>query len=133
MKQLELSIKPHMQDVDTAVVSRQPSLTSALILCQTISGLEDKEITGKGGVINDAATWSRIKAGSNNFPQDNLIRMMTVCQNEVPLIWLADRMGYELSPKVSEMERRVMVERIEKERLAHENALLRNLLVGRAA
>lgn len=132
MSQLELSIKPPMQEVDPALVSRQGSFTNALVLAQTLSGLEDKELCGRGGIINDTATWSRIKGGSNNFPQDNLCKFMDAVGNEAPLIWLAQRRGYELVPLETEMERRLRVERERSEKLAQENALLRSLMVGRA-
>lgn len=131
MSQLELSMKPEMQEVDAAMVSRQPTMTAALILSQTLSGLEDKEICGKKGLVNDTATWSRIKVGSNNFPQDNLVKWMCAVQNEVPLIWLADRMGYVLTPKETETQRLLRIEREARAEAEAENKLLRNLLVGR--
>lgn len=133
MTQLELSMKPPMQEVDPAMVSKQGSMTGALILAQTISGLEDKELCGKGGVINDTATWSRIKGGTNFFPQDHLCRFMDAVGNEAPLLWLANRRGYALVPLESEMERRLRIEQEKADKLAQENALLRNLLVGRAS
>lgn len=131
--QLELSIKPVMQEVDAATVARQPTFTGAILLAQTLSGIEDKELCGKGGVINDTATWSRIKGGSNFFPQDNLCRFMDAVGNEAPLIWLANRRGYALIPLETEMERRLRAEQEKADKLEQENALLRNLLVGRAS
>ena len=131
MSQLDLSLKAEMQDVDVALVSRQPSMTEALILSQTLAGLDDKEICGKGSPVNDTATWSRIKSGTNNFPQDNLIKWMNVMQNEVPLIWLADRMGYSLTPKETETQRLLRIEREKAQRVEEENRLLRKLLIGR--
>jgi hypothetical protein len=133
MSQLELSMKPPMQELDVATVSKQPTLTGSLILCQTLSGLEDKELCGKGGVINEAATWSRIKNGANNFPQDNLIKFMDLCGNEAPLIWLADRRGYQLTPKETEWERQARLEREGRMKAEEENRLLRSLLMGKAA
>lgn len=133
MSQLELTMKPPMQELDVGLVAKQPSFTASIVLCQTLSGLEDKELCGKGGVINDPATWSRIKSGANNFPQDKLCRFMDMCGNEAPLVWLADRRGYGLVEKETELERRLRVEREEKERLASENKLLRDLLTNKMA
>lgn len=131
--QLELSMKPPMQALDVTTVSRQPTFTASLVLCQTLAGLEDKELCGKGGVINETATWSRIKTGANNFPQDNLIRFMDACGNEAPLIWLADRRGYELVHKETEWERLARIERDGRIKVEEENRLLRSLLVGKTS
>jgi hypothetical protein len=49
-----------------------------------------------------------------------------------PLIWLADRRGYSLTPLESEMERRERIQRERAEKLEAENALLKGLLVGKA-
>ena len=57
---------------------------------------------------------------------------MDVCGNEVPLRWLSHRRGYELTPMLTEMERRLLVEKAEKDRLAAENKILREMLTGRA-
>lgn len=133
MSQLELSIKPPMQELDTATVARQPTFTQSLVLCQTLSGLEDKELCGKNGIINADATWSRIKSGSNFFPQDNLSKFMHLCGNEAPLIWLADRHGYVLTQKETEWERKCRIEREKNEELMRENTLLRGLVMGKAA
>lgn len=132
MSQLELSIRPEMQKLDVTTVARQVNVTASLVLCQTLSGLEDKELCGKGGIINDTATWSRIKGGSNNFPQDQLLKFMAMCGNEAPLIWLADRSGYQLVPKETEWERQARLEREERIKAQDENKLLRSLLAGRA-
>lgn len=130
-RQLEL-LKPEMEKLDVATVAKQPSMTGAIILCQTLSGLDDKQLCGKGGVINDAATWSRIKGGSNNFPQDELNRLMNLCGNEAPLIWLANSRGYDLVPQETEWERQYRIEREARIATEKENALLRTLIQGKA-
>ena len=56
---------------------------------------------------------------------------MNVMQNEVPLIWLADRMGYSLTPKETETQRLLRIEREKAQRVEEENRLLRKLLIGR--
>lgn len=134
MSQLELSIKPPMLELDVAMVSKQPTFTGALVLCQTLAGLEDKELCGKKGVINATATWSRIKAGANNFfPQDNINKFMDLCGNEAPLFWLADKRGYSLMPKETEWERQARLEREGRLEAEKEVKYLRSLLTGRTA
>lgn len=127
--QFPLPIKPNMLDVDMQSVIAQPSMTSALILCQTLSGIEDKQLSGEGGVVKQPEQWSRIKGGSANFPHDKLIEYMDLCRNEVPLIWLALRRGYELTPLESEMQRRLRLSeeaRVQaEERLAYAESLLK--------
>lgn len=80
----------------------------------------------------DPAHWSRVKVGQAHFPQERLEKLMDVCGNEVPLRWLSLRRGYELTPMLTEMERRLLVEKAEKDRLAAENKILREMLTGRS-
>jgi hypothetical protein len=98
MTQFELSSRPPMHAVDHALIARQPSMTKALQLCQTMSGLDDKAFVGQGGVVKDQAQWSRImSSGQHYFPQDQLNRFMDTAQNEAPLMWLLNSRGYDLS------------------------------------
>lgn len=129
-EQFDLPMKPAMQKVDPALVARLPTMTAAIMMCQQIAGLDDKELCRALGI--DAAKWSRIKTGQAHFPQERLQKLMDVCGNEVPLIWLALRRGYELKEVEDEWKRQARVEREAKERLQQENALLKSLLVGRA-
>lgn len=130
MEQSALQLAPEMTAVDVTLVRRQPTFTGALMLCQTLSGLEDKELCGKRGIVSEAATWSRIKTGSNHFPQDRLMDFMDACGNEAPLIWLADRRGYELVRLETEVERLLRIERERSEKLREENRILRGLVRG---
>lgn len=96
--QLELNVRPPMQAVDPSLISKQPTMTKALILCQTMSGLDDKSFLGEHGVVKDAAQWSRIMgSGQHNFPHDKLNLFMDKAGNEAPLLWLLNSRGYELS------------------------------------
>ncbi|MDQ0084559.1 hypothetical protein J2W35_004928 [Variovorax boronicumulans] len=119
MNQYEFSARPAMHAVDTALIAKQPSMTKALQLCQTLSGLDDKAFYGVGGIVKDQAQWSRImNAGAHNFPQDGLNTFMDKAENEAPLLWLLYSRGYDLDSlrhRETEMEKRV--------RLAEERAL----------
>lgn len=96
--QTELDTRPPMQSVDYAALVRQPSMTAALNLCQTISGKQDKAFVGEGGVVGSQAQWSRIlnEAGSHFFPHDKLNLYMDVAGNEAPLLWLLHSRGYDI-------------------------------------
>ena len=84
--------------IDPALIARQPSMTKALVLCQTMSGLDDKSFLGSEGVVKDAAQWSRImSSGQHNFPQDKLNLFMDTAGNEAPLLWLLHSRGYDIS------------------------------------
>ena len=120
-----------MTPVADESLDRQSCLTGAIILCQTLSGLTDQQITGDGGIVKDAAQWSRIKGGSHFFPQNKLGEFMDLCGNEAPLAWLARSRGYSLTPLETEMERRLRLERAKSDDLARENEILRSLLIGK--
>jgi hypothetical protein len=100
-----------MAAVDVALIARQPSMSKALALCQTLSGKDDAQFYGKGGIVNDQAQWSRIMGPSNhNFPHDKFNQFMDSAGNEVPMLWLLYSRGYDLSSlhkRESELERRL--------------------------
>jgi len=126
-EQLSLRLPRKPVAVDTGIVSRQQSMTKAIVLCAELAALEnDKDQARVLGI--DATTWSLIKDGKRAFPHDRYEQMFDEFGNEVPLIWLADRRGYVLTPKESELERRLRLEREDNDRLARENSLLRGLI-----
>jgi hypothetical protein len=111
-------------------VSRCKSMTEAIINCQQVAGIEDKRLCGKDpeSIVNDAATWSRIKSGTNNFPQDKLVQFMRRCENAWPLAYLADQCGYALTPKESELERELRMKEEKIRTLYLQISALRDLL-----
>jgi hypothetical protein len=130
-EQTRLALPRKAVAVDTAAVQRMPSMTRAIVLCAELAGLEnDKDQARVLGI--DATTWSLIKDGKRAFPHDKYETLFDEFGNEAPLIWLADRRGYLLTPKESELERRLRIEREEKELLQRENALLRGLITRAA-
>lgn len=126
-----------MQTVDPALIARQPSMTKALQLCQTLSGLDDKAFIGTGGIVKDAAQWSRImSSGQHNFPQDALNLFMDKAENEAPMLWLVHSRGYDINSlrkleTETERELRVAREALAQERM--KNKVLVDALNGRTA
>jgi len=57
MNQFEIASRPAMQAIDPALIAKQPSMTQALKLCQTLSGMDNKAFTGAGGIVKDEAQW----------------------------------------------------------------------------
>ena len=125
--QLEMPVAQPMQVVDFALVAKQSSMSKALALCQTLSGLDDAQFYGTNGIVKDQAQWSRIMGPSkHNFPHDKLNVFMDIAGNGVPLYWLAYSRGYDLHSmhkRESETER-------ENRLLKEENAALRRVLMG---
>lgn len=107
VSQLELRIARRAAPgrVDPATVALQPSLVAAINLCMNLSGLVDGEISGALGI--DAGNFSRMRRGIAAFPPEQLEQLMQLCGNQVPLMWLADRCGYDLKPKRSALEQQI--------------------------
>ncbi len=132
MRQAESNLNPEMQVIDVRSIDAQPSFTKSLVLCQHLSGLGDKQIVGKQGIVSDVAQWSRVRNGQHFFPQDKLNTFMNLCGNEVPLIWLARSRGYHLVPSETEITRRLRIEREKANALEYENLMLKKLLMSKA-
>ena len=135
MNQFEMNARPPAAEVDPVLIARQPTMTKALVLCQTLSGLDDKAFVGEHGVVKDAAQWSRIMgSGQHNFPQEKLNLFMDKARNEVPLLWLLHSRGYDIR-KLSKLETETERElRITREALARErekNKVLVEAMHGR--
>lgn len=127
---LLLPLTAHVQPVDQSLVMRQSSLTKALHLCQTLSGKDDAQFYGNGGIVKDQAQWSRIMGpSSHNFPHDKLNLFMDIAGNEAPLMWLLQSRGYDLNSLhllESETEKKLR-------KSQEENAALRRVLMGASA
>ncbi len=97
--QQPLDIQREMQPVEIDAIARQSSMSKALVLCQTLSGLDDKQFIGSKGIVEGQAQWSRIMgpAGQHNFPQDKLNLFMDIAGNEAPMLWLLHSRGYDLN------------------------------------
>jgi hypothetical protein len=123
--QFELPARPKMAKVDPDMISRQPTMSKALALCQTLSGKDDAQFYGEKGIVKDQAQWSRIMGPSNhNFPHDKLNLFMDLAGNEAPLLWLLHTRGYDLNAL-----RKVETETERKLRLAEEALAAANLKV----
>lgn len=131
-EQLALKLPRQPVTVDVETIRRQPTMTQAIVLASSLAGLKnDKDQARAIGL--DQTTWSLIKKGERAFPHDGYEEMFDEFGNEVPLIWLADRRGYLLTPKESELEKRLRAEREARVKAEEENKLLRDLIQGRKA
>ena len=84
-------------EVAPELIAKQPSMSKALQLCQTLSGKDDAQFYGRHGIVKDQAQWSRVMGPSaHNFPHDKLNTFMDLAGNEAPLLWLLHSRGYDL-------------------------------------
>ena len=101
--QRTLPLKREKMNVDIELVRRQPTFSKSISLCAELAGFEyDSQIYQELEI--DAGHWTRIMNGSANFPENKLNKLMDVCGNEAPLMWLSDYRGYELKRKLSAVE-----------------------------
>lgn len=136
--QHNLAISPPMQSVDYAYIVKQTDMTSALNLCQSISGKADKSFACKDGIVETTAQWSRIlgESRSHFFPHDKLNKFMDVAGNEAPLLWLLHSRGYDLRSlrkKETETELALRLAREELEFERTKNRILIEAMNGRVA
>lgn len=133
-EQLRLALPKRPQAIDPEAVKRQPSMTKAIVLCADVAGfVNDKDLCR--AIDIDPAVWARIKSGQANFPHDKYEQLFDEAGNEVPLLWLLHRRGYDLSSlrmRQTETEKQLQAEQSAREKAEAENKLLRDLLQGKA-
>jgi hypothetical protein len=101
-KQLELLTgrdQPHVEEVTPQLVrliKNKPTFLAAWNFASQVSELEDKQIYGPLGI--DASHWTKITKGTASPPADErFVQFMDVVGNEIPLIWIAEKRGYDWS------------------------------------
>jgi hypothetical protein len=105
---LLLSRTPARADsVTVDEIARLPNLLAAINRCMDVSGIEDKEI--QLALKIDAGHFSNIRKGKAgcHFPTNKLDDLMTLCGNEIPLIWQALKRGKGLHLLQTEAERQL--------------------------
>ena len=90
MDQLALHI-----DVSTAEISRKPTLGKAIELCADLGPLNHKLLQDKLGV--DKAQWSRWISGQEGIKWERLHKLIDICGNDVPVLWMVQALGYDLT------------------------------------
>lgn len=122
MNQLALPVEIRPEEV-----ARKASLGNAIELCAELAGFSlDKELQQEIGA--DKAQFSRWLSGQEGIVWPKFVKLMDVCGNDAPLLWMLHQRGYDLhSIRKSETE-------TEKHNrlLREENAALRRVLAGGA-
>lgn len=102
----------------------------AFLSAADMKGLEDKQAAAGAGM--DPATWSRFKQGDVGMKPAHMNGYLDQCGNELPLAYWAWTRGYILTPRESEMERRLRIECERADKAEEKARLLAELLQGRA-
>lgn len=106
-------------------VAREKTLGGAIELCAKLQGFSlDKELQQALGV--DKAQFSRWHSGQEGVIWPKFVKLMDLCGNDAPLLWMAHQRGYDLH---SLRKRETETER-ENRLLKEENAALRRVLMG---
>jgi len=109
-------------------VARKQSLGDAIQLCAELAGFGlDKSLQQRLDV--DKAQFSRWQSGTEGIVWPKFARLMDVCGNDAPLLWMLHQRGYDLHSvrkleSVTERDNRLLRE---------ENAALRRVLQGATA
>lgn len=110
--------------VEASELARKKSLGGAIELCAELAGHElDKTLQQALGV--DKAQFSRWQGGTEGVVWPKFVKLMDVCGNDAPVLWMLGQRGYDLASvrrleSVTERENRLLRE---------ENKLLRRVLL----
>lgn len=120
--------------VTAAEVAREKTLGGAIELCAKAAGFAlDKELQVQLGV--DKAQFSRWHSGQEGICWPKFERLMDLCGNDAPLLWMLHQRGYDVSvlrkrETETERELRLVREQLEREKL--KNQALVEALTGRS-
>ncbi|SDH10691.1 hypothetical protein SAMN05216466_107122 [Paraburkholderia phenazinium] len=108
-------------EVTAREIEREKSLGGAIGLCAKAAGFElDKTLQQELEV--DKAQFSRWQSGQEGIVWAKFVKLMDVCGNDAPLLWMLHQRGYDLYSlrrQETELEREL---RITREELAQERA-----------
>lgn len=115
-------------DIRPDEVARKKTLGEALHLCAELAGFGlDKELQQRLGV--DKSQFSRWMGGTEGICWPKFDKLMDVCGNDAPLLWMLQQRGYDLH-SVRKLESET--EKVNRQ-LREENAALRRVLQGQSA
>lgn len=122
MTQLQIPVQPMPEEV-----ARKQSLGAAIELCAELGGHAlDKSLQQAMGA--DKAQFSRWQSGTEGILWPKFAKLMDVCGNDVPVLWMLHQRGYDLH-SVRRLES--ATER-ENRQLREENAALRRVMLAGA-
>lgn len=115
-------------------IAREKTLGGAIELCAKVRGFTyDKQLTDE--LDCDKSQLSRWQSGSEGIIWPKLEKLMDVCCNDAPLLWMLHQRGYDLNSlrkRESETEKALRIEREARIKAEDENRILREVIQGRA-
>lgn len=121
-----------MGKVSVDEIARKRTFGDAIGLSAEVAGYDlDKQASSD--IAMDKGQWSRIQSGQEGIKWEKLARFLDAMGNDVPLLWMLHRRGYDLHSlrkRESEVEQQL---RLAQERIAmleHDNQLLAKIMRG---
>jgi hypothetical protein len=122
MHQLGTPTVVHEQEI-----ARERTLGGAIQLCAKAAGYDlDKEL--QMALEVDKAQFSRWQSGQEGVVWPKLQRLMDLCGNHAPVLWMLHQLGYDISSirkRESELEKQLRAEQERRESVEAELAVLR--------
>lgn len=128
---MQLNLPREPMKLDVSIIRQPKDLLRAFILQAELGGLDDQQAATAAGM--DPSTWSLFKAGTRGIKPLELRSFDGQCGNQLVLHYWAWVSGYVLTPRESELERRLRLKDEELAKVKDENRLLREIAVGKAA
>ena len=114
-------------------IARKQSLGAALELCAELAGYDlDKQLQQALGV--DKAQFSRWQSGTEGIIWCKFQKLMDLCGNHAPVLWMLYQLGYDLHSlrkRESETEAQLRLERDARLEAEKKLAYLESLHTGR--
>lgn len=116
-------------------IERKKTLGHAMELCAELAGFEfDKQLQTRLDV--DKAQFSRWQSGAEGIVWPKFVKLMDVCGNDAPLLWMNHQRGWDLAAmrrRETETERELRMAREEIAMLKLKNKVLVEAVAGRHA
>lgn len=128
MSQLRLPREP--MKLDEVVIQRPKDILRAFVLQAELGGLDDQQAAAAAGM--DPSSWSQFKTGTRGIKPLELKSFDEQCGNQLVLSYWAWTSGFTLTPRETELQRRLRLKDEENAKLKDENRLLREIAVGKA-
>jgi plasmid maintenance system antidote protein VapI len=122
-------------DVRPDEVARKQTLGAAIELCAELAGFSlDKTLQSELGV--DKAQFSRWQSGQEGIVWPKFTKLMDICGNDAPLMWMNYQRGYDLyamRKRQTETQRALEAEREKNRELQDKLRFLTQVMQGKAA
>lgn len=124
-----LGEKPNLVvELPAGILGRIRDSRHAVEQCFALSCLEPKQVYGPLGI--QQATFSKIVSGTAFLDPNLRLQFMQLCGNHLPLLYEADKCGFDLAPKRTPIERQLQEKEQQIADLTKKVELLTDLVRG---